>query len=88
MTEMLNNTFTKFWDFIDQRGVVRRLVLFISIYMLYVQSMWAHGYALTALTYGASDMSVAATVGAISAPSTLLVGYVFKEYLSSKGNNV
>ena len=88
MTEMLNNTFTKFWDFIDQRGVVRRLVLFISIYMLYVQSMWAHGYALTALTYGASDMSVAATVGAISAPSTLLVGYVFKHYVDSRGPNV
>jgi hypothetical protein len=84
MTEMLNNTFTRFWDFIDNRGVVRRLVLFVSIWMLYIQSMWAHGYALTALSYGASDMSVAAIVAAISAPATLLVGYVFKEYLTSR----
>jgi hypothetical protein len=84
MTEMLNNGFTKLWDFIDQRGVVRRLVLFVSIWMLYIQSMWAHGYALTALSYGASDMSVAATVGAISAPATMLVGYVFKHYVDSR----
>lgn len=84
MGEVLNNTFTRFWDFIDQRGVIRRVVLGISIYMLWVQANWANEYALTALAHGKSDASIAAIIAAISAPATLLVGYVFKTYADSR----
>jgi hypothetical protein len=84
MTEMLTNSFTQFWDFIDQRGVIRRAVLGISIWMLWVQAEWAHEYSLTALALGKSDAGVAAILAALSAPATLLVGYVFKNYLESR----
>jgi hypothetical protein len=84
MTEVLNNWFTAFWDFLDTRGIIRRSVLGISIWMLWVQAEWAHEYSLTALALGKSDAGVAAILAALSAPATLLVGYVFKNYLDSK----
>jgi hypothetical protein len=84
MTEMLSNSFTQFWDFIDRRGVIRRIVLGVSIWMLWVQAEWAHEYSLAALALGKSDAGVAAILAALSAPATLLVGYVFKNYLTSR----
>ncbi len=84
MSEIFNNWLTQFWDFLDTRGVIRRVVLGISIYMLWIQAEWAHEYALTALAYGKSDAGVAAILAALSAPATLLVGYVFKNYLDSR----
>ena len=84
MSEILSNSLTKFWDFLDTRGVIRRVVLGIAIYMLWVQANWANEYALTALALGKSDASIAAIVAAISAPATMLVGYVFKNYLDSR----
>lgn len=84
MTEILSNGFTQFWDFIDQRGVIRRAVLGVSIWMLWVQAEWAHEYSLTALALGKSDAGVAAILAALSAPATLLVGYVFKNYIESR----
>jgi hypothetical protein len=84
MSEILNNTFTRFWDFVDSRGVIRRIVLGIAIYMLWVQANWANEYALTALASGKSDASIAAIIAAISAPATMLVGWVFKTYITSR----
>ena len=84
MSEILSNSLTKFWDFLDTRGVIRRVVLGLSIYMLWVQATWAHEYALAALALGKSDAGVAAILAALSAPATLLVGYVFKNYLDSR----
>jgi hypothetical protein len=84
MTDTLNNTFTRFWDFVDSRGVIRRVVLAIAIYMLWVQANWANEYALTALAHGKSDASIAAIIAAISAPATMLVGWVFKTYADSR----
>jgi hypothetical protein len=52
--------------------------------MLWVQAEWAHEYSLTALALGKSDAGVAAILAALSAPATLLVGYVFKNYLEAK----
>jgi len=84
MTDILNNTFTRFWDFVDTRGVIRRVVLGIAIYMLWVQANWANEYALTALALGKSDASIAAIIAALSAPATMLVGWVFKTYADSR----
>lgn len=84
MTEMLNNGLTRFWDWIDSRGVIRRGVLGLTIWMLYEASVWAHHYALLALDKGKTDAGVAAIMAAITAPATLLAGYVFKAYLESR----
>lgn len=84
MTDILNNWLTRFWDFLDTRGVIRRAVLGVSIWMLWLQGTWANEYALKALAAGKADTGVAAIMAAISAPATLLVGYVFKQYLDSR----
>ena len=84
MSQILDNWFTAFWDFVDNRGVIRRTVLGVAIWMLWVQATWAYQYALAALAAGRSDAGVAAIIAAISAPATLLVGYVFKHYLDSR----
>lgn len=84
MTDTLNNLFTQWWDFVDSRGVVRRIVLVASIYMLWTGSVWANDYAFAALAAGKADVGVAAIMAAITAPATMLVGYVFKSYLDSR----
>lgn len=84
MTELIQNSFTRFWDFVDQRGVIRRIVLFAAMGMLWVQAEWANEYAQAALAVGKADAGVAAIIAAISAPATMLVGYVFKHYLDSR----
>jgi len=84
MTALLNNSMTKFWDWIDTRGVIRRAVLFIAIYMLWVQAEWARDYAFESLALGKSDASIAAIIASLSAPATMLVGFVFKHYLESR----
>jgi hypothetical protein len=84
MTEMLTNSFTQFWDFVDSRGVIRRIVLGLAIYMLWVQGQWANEYASEALVLGKSDVGIAAIMAAITAPATMLVGFIFKNYLESR----
>lgn len=84
MTEMLDTWLTRFWDFLDGRGVIRRAVLGVSMWMLWVQGTWAYEYARAALTLGKADVGIAAIMAAISAPATMLVGYVFKLYLDSR----
>jgi hypothetical protein len=84
MTEMLTNSFTQFWDFVHSRGVIRRIVLGLAIYMLWVQGQWANEYASEALVLGKSDVGIAAIMAAITAPATMLVGFIFKNYLESR----
>lgn len=84
MTELLHNWLTKWWDWVDNRGVIRRVVLGVTVWMLYVQGQWANEYALKALSAGKADVGVAAIMAAITAPATLLAGWVFKTYLESR----
>jgi len=78
------NHLTKFWDFIDNRGVIRRVVLGMSIWMLYDAGKWAGVYATQALELGKTDVGIGVVIGAVTAPATLLAGYVFKAYLESR----
>lgn len=68
-------------DFIDKRGVVRRVVLAVAIYMTWRVSVWAMMFV------GHSDLSgvdLAAVVAAVTAPVTAFGGYVFKAYIDSR----
>jgi hypothetical protein len=84
MSDALNNAFTRWWDFVDSRGVVRRLVLGFSLVMLWDAAKWGMAYADSALAMGKTDASIAAIMAAAGAPATLLAGYVFKQYLESR----
>ena len=81
MTKTLNNGLTQFWDWIDTRGVVRRIVLAVAIYMTWGVSAWAMAYVEGSARPGAD---LALIIGAVTAPVTVFGGYVFKAYIDSR----
>lgn len=81
----LNNWLTRWWDFIDSRGIVRRAVLAVSLWMLWDVSKWGMDYADRALAAGNTDASLGAVMVAAGGPATLLAGWVFKLYVETRG---
>lgn len=71
----------RFWNFIDQRGIVRRIVLGIAIWMTWSVTTWAMHFAETSARAG---MDFAALVAAVTTPVTVFSGYVFKAYIESR----
>lgn len=68
-------------DFIDQRSVVRRIVLGVAIWMTWGVSEWA----MLFVNHSArSGVDLAAIVTAVTAPVTVFGGYVFKAYIESR----
>jgi len=87
MSRLLSTVLTKFWDFIDTRGVIRRVVLFAAMWMTYWVSSKMVDFAFAALAAGKiSDGNLTLLVTAIFAPIVGLGGYVFKAYLDSRSN--
>lgn len=73
---------TKFWDWVDNRSVVRRIVLFITLWMTWVAFNWAGIYALAMADK--SGLEAAAIIAAVTAPISVLQGYVFKIYAEGR----
>jgi hypothetical protein len=85
MTDILNNWVTRFWDWIDQRGVIRRIVLGVAMWMTFWVSVWASQFAMQALALQlVKGLEIVALLGAVTAPVVALGGYVFKVYLDSR----
>ena len=68
---------TLFWDWVDQRQVVRRAVLFITVYMSYEAFAWAARFAETTDKAGAE---VGLIIAAVTGPVAALQGFVIKVY--------
>lgn len=73
----------RWWTFVDERGIVRRAVLGVAIWMTWRVSVWAMGYAADSPRPG---VDVAAIIAAVSAPVTLFAGAVFKAYSESRAS--
>lgn len=73
-------TICQFWDFVDNRGVIRRAVLGIAIWMTWQVSEWAMAFA----TNEEISMNTAAVIAAVTAPVVAFGGYAFKSYLDSR----
>lgn len=73
--------FAALWVFIDERGIVRRSVLGVAIWMTWRVSVWAMGFAEHSARPG---LDVAAIIAAVSAPITLFAGSAFRGYLESR----
>lgn len=84
MTEALNNWFTRWWDFVDDRGIFRRAIVVVSVWMLWDVSKWGMVYADKALEKGIVDASIGAVIAAVGGPATFLVGWVAKIYMDSR----
>lgn len=71
----------RFWDWIDDRAVVRRLVLFTTLWMTYEITIQAWTFAKASTFDG---LGTAAVVGAVTAPFAALQGWVFTVYAKGK----
>ena len=71
----------KFLDFIDERAVVRRLVLLFTLYMTWLGTTGAFAFAIVSKFDG---MSTAAIIIAILAPLAALQGFAFNSYTNSR----
>lgn len=87
MTEILNNWLTRLWDWIDTRGVIRRTVLAVTIWMTFWVTANMVTLAFDALRGRQIDMALVALVTALTAPIMAMGGYVFKLYLYSRGKS-
>lgn len=70
-----------FWDFVDSRYAVRRVLLGIVIWMTWEAYKWATGFASGCSRPG---VEIAAIIAAVLTPITALQGFTFKFYLDSK----
>lgn len=84
MAELFNNWLTKFWDFIDNRGVIRRIVLGAAMWMTFWVSFRMTEFAFAALAADKISGNIPLIIGSVTAPIVALGGYVFKAYLDSR----
>jgi hypothetical protein len=84
MSEVFQNWLTAFWDWIDTRGVIRRIVLFTAIGMTFWISYRMTEFAFLALEHDRISANIPLIIGAVTAPIVALGGYVFKVYLDSR----
>ena len=72
----------RFWDWVDTRSIVRRIVLFVTLWMSWAAFIWAAGFAETT---DKSGVEVGLIIAAVTAPIAALQGFVFKVYSESRG---
>jgi hypothetical protein len=70
-----------FWDWIDQRAIVRRVMTLGTFGVVVQTTMWAQHFVETTTK---SDAGVALMLGAVTAPITALMGFMFSTYQQSK----
>lgn len=68
-------------DFIDNRQVVRRALILIVMWQLVDVYLWAKGYASRP---GMTGLELGAVITAMTGPPTVLMGFLFKMYDSSR----
>lgn len=69
------------WNWINTHSIIRRIVLFITLWMTWEAFVWAKEYAEFSELPG---IEMAAVMGAVTAPITLLQGFVFKVYAEGR----
>ena len=72
---------TKFWDWVDSRAVVRRLILLFTLYMTWLVT---HQAWLFAHNSGYDGVGTAAIIAAIMAPTAALQGFAFSAYTKGR----
>lgn len=72
----------RFWDWVDTRSIVRRIVLFVTLWMTWAAFIWAAGFAEAT---DKSGVEVGLIIAAVTAPIAALQGFVFKVYSESRG---
>ena len=73
-----------FWDWVDSRAVVRRIVLFTTLGLTVQVVFWAERFAELAVTAGKTGYDVPAIVAAVGVPVSWLVREVSLNYNNAR----
>lgn len=77
----------QFWDFVDNRGVIRRIALAVAVWSMVWAALWGMRFADAVLVSpDASLADGAMLITAVTAPLVALCGYMFKTYLDSRAD--
>jgi len=76
-----DETSQRFWAWVDERAIVRRISLVAAIAMTWHASQWAMSFAEMSERPG---MDVAAIIAAVTAPAMAFGGYIFKWYVEGR----
>jgi len=71
----------RFWDWVDSRSVVRRVVLFFTLYMTWYGTHKAFLFAQSSTFDG---VGTAAVIAAILVPIGALQGFAFQQYVKGR----
>ena len=74
----------KIWKWINEHSIIRRVVLFITLYMTWEAFQWAANFAETT---SKSGLEVPGIIAAVTAPIAALQGYVFKIYAQGRNES-
>jgi heme/copper-type cytochrome/quinol oxidase subunit 2 len=84
MKKQFFESLQSFWDWVDNRGVIRRIVLGVTMWMTFWVSFRMTEFAFSALDKAQINGNTALIITAITTPIVALGGYVFKIYLDSR----
>jgi hypothetical protein len=84
MKKQFFESLQSFWDWVDNRGVIRRIVLGVTMWMTFWVSFRMTELAIRALELDRLTAVVPTTIATITLPIVTLGGYVFKVYLDSR----
>lgn len=80
---MIERATTNLLDFIDNRAVVRRVVLGFTLYMTWLVTHHAWLFAQTSTFDG---VGTAAVIAAVMAPTAALQGFAFQQYTKGRSD--
>lgn len=72
---------TAFWDFVDSRAIVRRVMTLGTFALTVHVIVWAVWFATTSPRTGAE---IAVIIGAVMVPVNVLQGYMFARYSQAR----
>jgi hypothetical protein len=84
VSEALEGTKVNFAEWERKLGIRRTVVLGVTLWMTWKCFQWANDYAEAVLAASGDALGAAAIIAAVTAPVSVLQGYVFKAYIESK----
>ena len=80
----MQSLMTAFWDWLDNRAIIRRIAFFLVMWMLFKTLEWTLDFATNSPRSGGE---VAAIIASVWAPLTALQAAVFALYSSFRGKH-
>lgn len=77
---MIKVAWDELWNWIDERAIVRRSVLYFTLFMTFWMSYSSWEFAVTALALKYDGMSIAAIIAAVMVPTAALQKFAFDVY--------